>query len=170
MWLETDKGSSGLDSGGVIDLQGFHLQMNRPELVIPQFDTGTAMGNRLLLRCQPGIIRGWAVSDDWLAKNVRSHTGAANLFIVTDFGDSMTGAFNSGDPLVVDTGIKSVVSDGIYFFRVAEEGFIKRLQRIPRSGIRVISTNKEYESWTIRPDMDFQILGRVIKAWQGEDF
>lgn len=146
-------------------------QKTRPdELVIPQFETGGAMGNGLLLRDQPGLIRGWTVTQEWLAKNIKSHTAHANLCIVTGFGDSMKGMFNSGDPLVIDRGITTLDYDGVYFFRVAQEGFIKRLQRIPGEGIRVLSENTKYESWTIKPEMDFEVFGRVLKAWQGEDF
>ena len=25
-------------------------------------------------------------------------------------------------------------------------------------------------SWTIKPGMNFEVFGRVVKAWQGEDF
>lgn len=137
---------------------------------IPQFETGGAMGSGLLLRDQPGVIQSWHVNSEWIQKNIKSHTGAANLCIVTGFGDSMKGMFNSGDPLVVDRGVTSVDYDAVYFFRVGDEGFIKRLQRIPGEGLRVLSENKKYESWTIRDGMEFEVFGRVLKAWQGEDF
>lgn len=144
---------------------------NKPsELVIPQFDTGGAMGSGLLLRDQPGVIQSWGVSREWIEKNVRSHTGVQNLCIVTGFGDSMKGMFNSGDPLIIDRGVNTVEGDAVYFFRVENEGFIKRLQRVPGEGLRVLSENKKYETWTIKAGMDFEVFGRVIKAWQGEDF
>lgn len=140
------------------------------DLLIPQFNTGGAMGDGLLLRDQPGMIRGWSVNREWLNKNLKNHTGAGNLCIVTGFGDSMKGMYNSGDPLVVDTGVKKVEYDAVYFFRVGDEGFIKRLQRIPGEGLVAISENKAYRDWTIKPDMDFEVFGRVLKAWKGEDF
>lgn len=147
------------------------VNLNKPdELVIPQFDTGGSMGSGLVLRDQPGEIRGWTVSQEWLTKNIKSHSGAANLCIVTGFGDSMKGMFNSGDPLVIDRGINKVEGDAVYFFRVDNEGFIKRLQRIPGKGLIVLSENKKYETWTIDQTMDFEVFGRVVKAWQGEDF
>ena len=145
-------------------------QDDADHFVLPQFETGGAMGIGLLLRDQPGVIQSWQVNSEWIQKNIRSHTGAANLCIVTGFGDSMKGMFNSGDPLVVDRGVTTVEFDAVYFFRVGEEGFIKRLQRIPGEGLRVLSENKKYESWTIREGMDFEVFGRVLKAWQGEDF
>lgn len=155
----------------VVEIASIRNKKNKSEeLVIPQFDTGGSMGRGLLLRDQPGLIQGWSVNQEWVSKNVKSHTGVSNLCIVTGFGDSMKGMYNPGDPLLVDSGVKTVDYDAVYFFRVADEGFIKRLQRIPGEGLRVLSENKKYESWTIKPDMDFEVLGRVLKAWQGEDF
>lgn len=140
------------------------------DIEIRQFNTGGSMGDGVLLRDQPGVIQSWRVSHEWLQKNVKSHSGASNLCLVTGFGDSMRPMFEPGDPLIVDTGVKTVDFDGIYFFRVDGEGFIKRLQRIPGEGIRAISENKAYESWTIRPGMDFEVFGRVLKAWKSEDY
>jgi transcriptional regulator with XRE-family HTH domain len=138
---------------------------------IPQYhDIGGAMGDGLVLRDQPGQITGWKVTPEWANKNIPNNTGKENLCIVTGFGDSMRGMFNSGDPLIVDTGVKEIKYDGVYFFRVGDEGFIKRLQRIPGDGIRVISKNQDYETWTIRDDMDFEVFGRVLKVWKSEEF
>lgn len=159
------------EKSNVVELTSIGRVKNKPdELVIPQFNTGGSMGRGLLLRDQPGVIQGWSVNQEWVSKNVKSHTGAKNLCIVTGFGDSMKGMFNPGDPLLVDSGVTTVDYDAVYFFRVDDEGYIKRLQRIPGEGLRVLSENKKYESWTIKPGMNFEVFGRVLKAWQGEDF
>ena len=139
-------------------------------VLIREYQTGGAMGGGLILRDQPGVIKSWRVSEEWVHKNARNYTATQNLCIVTGFGDSMRPIYNPGDPLLVDSGVKSVDFDGIYFFRVGEEGFIKRLQRIPGEGLVAISENKAYRDWTIKPDMDFEVFGRVLKAWCGEDF
>lgn len=171
-WFDSDIPSATTnDVGNVVDISDHQRLKSKPiELVIPEFNTGGSMGKGLLLRDQPGVIRGWSVNQEWVNKNVKSHSGAANLCIVTGFGDSMKGMFNPGDPLLVDRGVKAVEFDAVYFFRVDGEGFIKRLQRIPGEGLRVLSENQKYESWTIKEGMDFEVLGRVLKAWQGEDF
>lgn len=144
---------------------------NLSEFTINQYhDVRGAMGNGLILRGETGQITGWKVTPEWINKNVPANTGNKNLTIVTGFGDSMKGMFNSGDPLIVDKGVKSLDYDGVYFFRIGDEGFIKTLQRIPGDGIRVISENKKYENWTITKDMDFEVLGRVLKAWKSEEF
>lgn len=129
-----------------------------------------AMGVGVLFEDQPGQITSWQVTQEWLNKNIPSNTGAKNLCIITGFGDSMRGMFNPGDPLVVDTGVKECKHDGVYFFRVGDEGFVKRLQRIPHQGIKVISKNPEYESWFITDGMDFEVLGKVLKVWESTEF
>ena len=156
------------ETGRVLSFPSVENQSS--DVVIQQWDTGGAMGNGLVLREQPGVIKEWRVSDEWLRINVHRVTSPKNLAIVTGFGDSMRGMFNPGDPLLVDTGVKTVDFDAIYFFRVSEEGFIKRLQRIPGEGLLAISENKAYRDWTIKPDMDFEVFGRVVKVWKGEEF
>jgi phage repressor protein C with HTH and peptisase S24 domain len=123
-----------------------------------------------MLRDQPGVITDIRVSAEWLKKNVHGVTSPRNLCIVTGFGDSMRPMFDSGDPLLVDMGVNSVMFDSVYFFRIEGEGLVKRLQRIPGEGLRVLSSNQSYETWTIKPDMDFEVLGHVVKAWMSQDF
>jgi phage repressor protein C with HTH and peptisase S24 domain len=143
---------------------------NRDVVHIPQYEAGGAMGQSLILQGdQPGIIKHMAVTQEWAQKNLKAHTGLQNLCIVTGFGDSMKPLYNPGDPLILDQGIKQCDQDAVYFFRVGNEGFIKRLQRIPGEGIWVLSANKEYKDWLIKRDADFEIFGRVMKAWRGED-
>lgn len=140
---------------------------------IRQYAAGGAMGHGLTLPEQPGVIENWSVSREWLNKNVRNHTSVQNLCIVTGFGPSMQPMFNPGDPLLVDTGVKSVIADGVYFFRVEKEGFIKQLQKIPTAaGLKYVakSMNKNFDPFEITPDMDFEILGKVVRVWCGTDF
>lgn len=140
------------------------------EFVIPKYDTGGAMGDGLVLKDQPGAIKSWTVTDEWAQKNIHRVTSISNLSIVTGFGDSMKPTYNPGDPLLVDTGVTEIDHEGIFFFRVGNEGFIKRLQRIPGQGILVISDNGKYRDWTINSDSDFEVIGKIVKAWCSDDF
>lgn len=134
------------------------------------YEAGGRMGNGgLELRDQPGIIESWRVNREWLEKNVRGHSSPTNLCIVTGFGDSMKPMFNPGDPLILDAGVKVVDFDAVYFFRVENEGFIKRLQRIPGKGLTAISENNSYRDWVIDGSMDFEVFGRILKVWRSED-
>lgn len=145
-------------------------KLTRDEIVIRQYSTGGAMGGGLVLRDQPGVIKSWSVNSEWAQKNLPYVTSYDNLAIVTGFGDSMLGMFNPGDPLLVDTGVRECEFDGVYFFSVDGEGFIKRLQRIPGEGILVISENKKYREWYIKPGMNLQILAKVLRAWESKAY
>ena len=173
-WLDVGVGSPRGDvilKEGLITGQMYsESSQDRDVVHIPQYEVGGAMGKSLILQGdQPGIIRHMAVTQEWAQKNLKAHTGLQNLCIVTGFGDSMKPMYNPGDPLILDKGITTCEVDAVYFFRVDGYGFIKRLQIIPGEGIRVISVNKDYEPWTIKRDADFEVFGRVMKAWCGED-
>lgn len=143
-----------------------------PDVVIPQYKAGGAMGNGLILEeKQPGIIKSWSVDRDWLHLNVRNHTGVGNLCIVTGFGSSMRPKYNPGDPLLLDRGVNTVENEGIFFFRVGNHGFIKQLQRIPTEDgmiIRAKSLNKDYDPFDITAKMDFAVFGKVLTVWRSE--
>lgn len=144
------------------------------DIVIARYDTGGGMGAPIELLDQPGIIESWRVSREWLHKNVRAHSAANNLYIVTGFGDSMQPLYNPGDPLLVDAGVRTVEGDAVYFFRIDNQGYVKRLQRIPTEHglvICAVSENKAaYKSFDITEGMDFEVLGRVLKVWCSRDF
>jgi hypothetical protein len=143
------------------------------ELTLTHYDTGGSMGRGLVLKDQPGAIQSWKVTKEWVQKNVPYYTSLENLSIVTGFGDSMTGMFNPGDPLLVDRGITKCDVDGVYFFRVGEEGFIKRLQRLPgpegEIRIKVKSKNPDYDDWWVEKGMDFHVMAKVLRAWNGQN-
>lgn len=143
------------------------------DVVIPQFETGGSMGTGVVLADQPGVIKEWRVSEQWAQQNIHRITSIKNLAIVTGFGPSMQPLFNPGDPLLVDRGVTRADVDGIYFFRVGEEGFVKQLQRIPTAAglvLRAKSYNTLYDPFDITPGMDFEVFARVVKVWKGEEF
>lgn len=144
------------------------------DLEIVQYEAGGAMGTGLVLEDQPpGHIKSWRVDQEWLRLNVRHHTGTKNLCIVTGFGPSMRPKYNPGDPLLMDRGVTRVDHEGVYFFRVGDQGFIKQLQRIPTEAgliIRVKSFNTDYDPWEITEKMDFEVFGKILTAWKSEQF
>lgn len=171
-WLDQE-GATVRAQGGDMRSNVVPLKRTPDEVLIQQYETGGAMGHGLELRDQPGIIQSWRVSPEWLENNVRAHSGAKNLCIVTGFGDSMQPLFNPGDPLLVDIGVRTVDFDSIYFFRIGNDGYVKRLQRIPTEAglvLRARSENPAYESFDITEAMDFEVLGRVLKVWRGQEF
>jgi len=171
-WLDQEQ--SAKDGGDMRKSNVVKLRQKPADILLDQFDAGGSMGHGLELRDQPGVIQSWRVNPEWLERNVRAHSSTKNLCIVTGFGDSMQPLFNPGDPLLVDTGVTTVDFDSIYFFRIDNDGYVKRLQRIPTEEglvIRAVSENRDaYEPFNITSKMDFQVLGRVLKVWRSQDF
>jgi phage repressor protein C with HTH and peptisase S24 domain len=164
-WIMLGKGPERLNSEAGGELQAANNNGIRD--IDFHIEVYGAMGHGVVLRDQPGEIKKVSVTNEWLSRNVPYYTNVDNLALVTGFGDSMVGMFNPGDPLLVDRGVTTVDYDGVYFFRVGDEGFIKRLQRIPQQGILVISKNQDYRDWMITKDMDFEIFAKVLIAWNG---
>lgn len=150
---------------------------DKSDLVIVQYDTGGSMGDGFALSdSPPGQIKSWRVDHDWLRLNVPVHTGVKNLCIVTGFGPSMRPMFNPGDPLLVDRGVNMVDHEGVYFFRVGNEGFIKMVQRVPdplNGGVmlQIISKNPDYPPYPMSPkNPHFAVLGKVLTVWRSEQY
>lgn len=164
----------GLDSGALFPVvREPATDYAASDLTIAQYEAGGSMGHgRLMLEDgQPGVIKSWRVDREWLRLNVRHYTSEKNLCIVTGFGPSMRPRYNPGDPLLMDRGINTVETDGVYFFRVDDCGYIKQLQRIPTEGgtvIRARSYNPDYEPFDITKKMDFEVFGKILTIWKSE--
>lgn len=168
--LEADPGDGAITQ---IIPNAHEIHSEASDVVIRQFDTGGSMGKGIVLTDQPGVIKEWRVSEQWAQQNVHRITSVKNLAIVTGFGPSMQPLFNPGDPLLVDQGVVRADVDGVYFFRVGDEGFVKQLQRIPTANglvMRAKSYNPLYDSFDITSGMDFEVFARVVKVWKGEEF
>jgi phage repressor protein C with HTH and peptisase S24 domain len=162
LWLDIDE---------LNDFENVAIK-NQPDgdfITIQQYtDVRGAMGKGAYLLETEGEVIDWRVTPEWASSHLPANTGLDNLRIITGLGDSMKGLYNSGDPLIVDTGINAVDFDAVYFFRIGDEGYVKRLQKTP-GGILVISQNPDYRDWTITGDMDLEVFGRVLKVWEGKD-
>ena len=150
------------------------------EVVIAQFNVGGGMDTRgkLILEAEsPGAIKSWRVDRERLRLHVPVYTSLQNLCIVTGFGPSMKPMFNPGDPLLMDRGVNRVDHEGVYFFRVGDEGFIKIIQRVPNFDqpgfvLRIISKNKDdFPPYDISPkNPDFQVIGKILTVWRSEQY
>jgi len=146
------------------------------DIQIPQYsadDVSGAMGHGFEFSDREDVIRNWRVSRLWAFNNIPANTGYNNLRIMTGIGDSMLPLFNDGDLLLIDSGIRTMDREGVFYFRIDNEGYIKRLQRIPSNKgliIRALSENREiYQSFDIDEHMNFSVLGRVLKVWCGRN-
>lgn len=94
---------------------------------------------------------------------------AKSLIVIGVKGDSMAGEINNGDIILINKDDTNLLN-GIYVIRIEGDLIVKRIQRLPGGIIKVISANKEYESFEIdtnNPPVDFEAIGRVV--WHGRN-
>jgi len=140
------------------------------EYRIPQYDIKGSMGDGLLLPSDYiETIRYITVNKDFFQQHGLTVTSPDKLCIVTGFGESMYKTFSSGDPLIVDQGIKSIEVDGVYFFSIDGHMMIKRVQLIP-GGIRIISDHDAYPPYDVKgADLESVVVhARVLIAWRSQ--
>lgn len=115
------------------------------------------------------VIQGTlTVSPEWVAQNVRSTRSDALRFIHSH-GDSMAPTFNSGDVLLVDTGVRDVKIDGVYVLQAHDRLFIKRVRQRLDGSHEISSDNPTHKTVdTLNGDHSVAILGRVVWAWNGK--
>lgn len=86
------------------------------------------------------------------------------LFCLTAHGESMEPEIKSGDTLICQE--CSTFNEGVYVISYLEEIFVKKLQKIDKYKIKIISSNAKYEDRIINlenlEEYDFRIIGRVI--------
>jgi phage repressor protein C with HTH and peptisase S24 domain len=136
---------------------------------IRRFDNPASLGAGIERHETDMLVGHMTVNANWVRQNLPSITSPRNLEIMVGFGDSMAPTINDGDLVLVDRGIREVRIDAIYVFTLANELFIKTLQRIPGDGIRVISDNKKYDPYVLDSSSrkEMEILARVCWAWNG---
>lgn len=134
---------------------------------IPALDVRTAMGEGLThLEVEP-VANTLTLDSAWIGRNV-SYTDPENLRVITGWGESMAPAVKHGDLLLVDTGVKEVVYDGIYVVALSTSLMIKRIQR-EVDGIRIVSDNPRYKEINVPADLQerVSVFGRIVFIWSG---
>jgi phage repressor protein C with HTH and peptisase S24 domain len=82
--------------------------------------------------------------------------------IINIKGDSMTPTFKDNDFILVDIA-NTVLADGVFVFRVNDELYVKRLQRLPNKVV-ALSDNSNYIPFDLPENTE--IVARVVCAWQ----
>ena len=83
----------------------------------------------------------------------------------------MSPTIRNGDAVLVDSGVTSVEADAIYFFQLAGQLYIKRIQRT-LDGLAIISDNAQYREIQVPYSRqgELLILAQVIYWWNGRSF
>jgi len=86
--------------------------------------------------------------------------------IINTSGASMQPTIIGGEDMVMIDSSQTEVFDGkIYLIRVENSLFVKRLQKLPKRQLKVISDNPEYDSYILDlndESLNFAIIGRVV--------
>lgn len=95
-----------------------------------------------------------------------------NADIIFGTGNSMMPTIQGGDALLVDKSRKEVNDGKIYCIRHDGQLKAKRLQKLSKNKLKLISDNKDYEPITIdfekEIDVDFEVIGEI--RWCGRIF
>ncbi len=94
--------------------------------------------------------------------------GPNMLFEIEGLGDSMEPTFKTGDTVLVDSSRVHMKSNGFYVFKLEENLYVKRVERLIDGRIKIQSDNSKYETIILEPEkvMDLEVFGRVV--WRAE--
>ena len=115
------------------------------------------------------IVRRLSIAKDWIQTSFRNVTSPDHLAFIHAIGDSMSPTINSGDILLVDTGIKSANTDGVYVLSAHGRLFIKRVQQKMDGTFEITSDNPSVKTIsTLNGEHEVDILGRAVWVWNGK--
>lgn len=144
---------------------------DRPDIIdVPVMNAAGSMGAGLTAPEHEAIVDHMRLATEWIRRNLTTISRPANLAVLTAYGDSMAPTFNSGDMLLVDTGVADLKLDAVYVLDRAGELFIKRVQRRMDGALVIRSDNPLYDSFVMEPGelSKLRVLGRVVWAWNGK--
>lgn len=157
-------------NGGKSSLEAFkgELPGSVPEIDARAGAGPGAVGEHEILTLRQGetyvghkVVSEWVFPDAYLRHELRARPGA--IIVLEVIGDSMSPTVESGDRVFVDTSYQRPTPDGVYVIDEGDGPLVKRVQLVRRSDppeIRIISDNKNHETYTLRLD-DVRIIGRV---------
>lgn len=153
-----------------LDMPGATTQLSNKNIIeIPQFDIKASMGSGNFPPDYQQPVITITVDKDFFTRQGINVTSSSKLSIITGIGDSMEGTFNSGDPVVVNHEVQSLLEDGVYVFTLGDRLYLKRLQILPNC-VRMISDNTKYPPYDIKGEELQQLIihGKVLFAWNGK--
>ncbi|EOE3928906.1 S24 family peptidase [Pseudomonas aeruginosa] len=139
----------------------------RSLISIERFDVAGSMGPGTEPPDFNSVVDSMTLDAAWVRQNL-VYTSIDNIKLISGRGDSMSPTIRNGDPLLVDVGITAVECDAIYFFMMAGQLHIKRIQR-HLDGLSILSDNERYRSIEVAAgrESELTIFAQVIYIWNG---
>lgn len=127
-----------------------------------QFDIRASCGNGALNPDFPELIRTIEVPNDKIFQ-LFGKQDLTGIYLISPDGDSMKYTIPVKSLVFVDSRVNSFTGDGIYVFVLNGHTYMKRLQRCPDNSLEIISDNRAYKSFNIKPaNEDFFIAARYM--------
>jgi phage repressor protein C with HTH and peptisase S24 domain len=162
-WLLTGRGSMRPDTPIAVSRRDAG---NLPAhfTLLPRYNVRAGAGNAMLVPPEQ-VVDFVAFDTNWLRQGLGIDPSKAA--IITAVGDSMYPTIADGDVLIVDLSIDRVLDNAIYALRYGDSLSVKRVQKRPTGGLRIISDNSKYEADDLDVDAvrDLHVVGRIV--WDG---
>lgn len=175
-WLLTGEGDrDSIDEETGSAPIGFVHPKHDSVFAIPRFNGSAKGGSGWLAPSHEYVVGSITVTDSWLRRRLPPISSRRNLAVIEAYGDSMEPILQSGDLLLVDTGIHDAKIDGIYILlrnhTNEPELMVKRLQRKFDGSLIIKSENRSYEPEVVSAANvgEVQILGKVVWVWAGRE-
>jgi len=105
----------------------------------------------------------WLFPESFVAEQL--HATSAQLLVLEMDGDSMAPTILAGERVVIDTGHKNPIPDGLYVIRDAFEAAVVRRLQVLRSPtptrVKIISDNANHAAEEV-PLNELEIVGKVL--------
>lgn len=138
------------------------LDRNNEDYHVQLLDVSASAGNGLMM-FEENAIKSISV-DRKRFKELFRKEPTYSMKIINAKGDSMAPTFKDNDFLLVDTA-NTELTDGVFVFRIGEELYVKRLQRLPNK-VLALSDNDKYQPFDMPKEA--VIIAKVIDAWRHE--
>jgi phage repressor protein C with HTH and peptisase S24 domain len=136
--------------------------------LVPLLKNSASMGGGQEALHEDVISGALALSRMFIRDHIKPTTANALRFIHA-YGDSMKPTFESGDILLVDTGIKEVKIDGVYVLEAHDRLFVKRVRQKMDGLFEISSDNPTHKTVdTLNGNEDLRVVGRVLWVWNGK--
>lgn len=134
---------------------------------MPVLEGFAGMGRGDYVGDYPEVVQYLDVTREWATHALHGVPFDA-VRVITGRGTSMRGVFDDGDLVFLDSRVKEFVGDAAYCFRWNGLVYIKRLQRVDRRRLRILSANPDYPPVDAPAD-EIDIGGRALAAWTLRD-
>lgn len=128
-WLDTDHAQSDTSVHPVMEPSAAYLQhADKDAITVPVLANAASMGPGSELLSEDVVAGTLLLTRSFVLYRVQPSSPSALRFLHA-YGDSMSPTLNSGDIVLVDTGIAAIDIDGVYVLEAHGRLFIKRVRQ-----------------------------------------